>query len=469
MHIIPLSIVGIYIVILYLISWYSTKLNKKGGAEGYLLAGRGFPAPVVAVMLAGLAVGGASTVGVAENAYRFGISSGMYNAAWGVGGILVGLVAAARYRKMAVSTIPELFEQYYSVSGHVIGVIGQLIIQITITSLQYVAGGAILTALLPEFFTMATGMLTTAIVFVGMTLIGGMWAAGLTNILNVVVIYVGIILGAIYSISNFGGINKLVLSLPQNGHWFDPVAGVGIGVVAAWFIVMATQAFSTQAVAQIAFSAKDSKAARRGFILGGLIIIPVGFLAAIFGIVAAVQFPGIAPAAALPTVVLTVNPVIAGITLAGLWAADVSTACGLLLGSSTLVVQDIWKRYIQPDMTDKQSIHASRISVLAVSVLTYILAANVVGILKTLTLGLTLTTSYTIVLLFTMFAPQYCRKSSAFWSVLIGMIFLLLWQFMPSIRIVPHAIYLAWPITLFTFFVVYFLDRRPAAIPKYVG
>ncbi len=101
-----------------------------------------------------------------------------------------------------------------------------------------------------------------------------------------------------------------------------------------------------------------------------------------------------------------------------------------------------------------------------VSIVTYILAANVVGILKTLTLGLTLTTSYTIVLLFTMFAPKYCRKSSAFWSVLIGMILLLIWQFVPSIRIVPHAIYLAWPVTLFTFFAVYFLDKRPAKIPQ---
>lgn len=53
---------------------------------------------------------------------------------------------------------------------------------------------------------------------------------------------------------------------------------------------MITQAFSAQSVVQITFAAKDPKAARRGFILGGLIILPVGFLAAIFGIVVIVQF-----------------------------------------------------------------------------------------------------------------------------------------------------------------------------------
>ena len=55
---------------------------------GYLLAGRGLPTVVVATMLAGLAVGGASTIGVAERAYSVGISAGWYNAAWAAGALL---------------------------------------------------------------------------------------------------------------------------------------------------------------------------------------------------------------------------------------------------------------------------------------------------------------------------------------------------------------------------------------------
>lgn len=465
MHIIPFAIVCLYIGGLYLISWYSTKMNKGGGEEGYLLAGRGFPASVVAVMLAGLAVGGASTVGVAENAYKSGISAGWYNGAWAAGGILVGLIAAARYRNMTVSTIPELFEQYYSKSGRFVGAIGQLVIQIVITSLQYIAGGAILTALLPEFFNQASGMAVTALVFVGITLIGGMWAAGLTNIINVIVIYVGIVSGAFASISKVGGFQKLQLALPANGTWFEPFSGVGIAAVAAWFAVMITQAFSTQAVVQISFSAKNSSAAKRGFILGGLLILPIGFIAALFGIVAAVQFPGIVPTNALPSVILTLNPVIAGLTLAGLWAADVSTASALLLGSSALIVQDIVKRNFKPNMTEKEGLLYSRLAVLLVSVLTYVLATTVAGILKTILIGLTLTTAYTVVLLFTMFAPKLCRKSSAVWTLLTGIIFLTVWQFVPATHIVPHPIYLAWPIALVTFLLTTILDKRPASIP----
>ncbi|MFZ7103071.1 MAG: sodium:solute symporter family protein [Peptococcaceae bacterium] len=458
---IPLIIVLVYIVVLYLISWYSTKLSKNGGIIGYLLAGRGLPAGVVAAMLAGLAVGGASTIGVAETAYSAGISAGWYNAAWAAGALAVGLVAAAKYRALEVTTIPELFERYFDTSGRIIAVIGQIIIQIVISSLQYVAGGAILAALLPNIFTFNTGMLTSAIVFIGITLIGGYWAAGLSNLINVTVIYIGIIIGVFLCMGDVGGFANLTTMLPPGDQWFSPFMGVGMAVVIANFMVMITQCFSTQAVVQISFAAKDTKTAKKGFLLGALIIFPIGFLSAVLGIIAAAKFPGITPALALPQTIISLNPWAAGFVLAGLWAADVSTAVALLLGSSTLIVEDIWKRFIQPDIPQKQQLLLSRSVVLIISLLTYFLATSVLGIIKTLLIGLTLTTSYTAVLLFLLFAPQYCRRGSAFWTVLTGMIFLALWQFVPAIRIVPHPIFLAWPVALVTFLVVYLIDSRP--------
>ena len=48
-----------------------------------------------------------------------------------------------------------------------------------ITSLQYMAGGAILSSLLPNIFTFKTGMIMSAVVFIGITLIGGLWSSGL--------------------------------------------------------------------------------------------------------------------------------------------------------------------------------------------------------------------------------------------------------------------------------------------------
>ncbi|MFH0865705.1 MAG: sodium:solute symporter family protein [Bacteroidota bacterium] len=462
---IPLIIVIGYIILQLGISWYSTRLSKASGVLGYLLAGRGLPVILVAVMITGIAVGGASTVGVAEQAYTHGISAGMYNAAWGIAAILVGLIAASRFRKMDITTIPELFERYYGKTGQIVAVTGQVIILMIIISLQYVAGGAILTALLPEYFTFSTGMITTAAVFVGITLIGGYWAAGLSNLINVVIIYIGIIAGVVMSVTGSGGLSNITAQLPAGTPWFDPVAGVGWVMIIAWFLVMFPTVYSTQGVVQVSFAAKDAKTAKTGYILGGLLILPVGFISAIFGIVAAAKFPGLENASmALPEVVLSINPYIAGITLAGLWAADVSTAVGLLLGCATLVVKDIWKAYLQPGIPKKQELVISRITVLGISIITYLLATTVEGILKTLLISLTLMTSYTVILFFSMFLPKLCRKSAAVWTLIAGIALLALWQFVPAVRIVPHPIYLEWPVCIITFLLIYLIDKRPAKI-----
>jgi SSS family solute:Na+ symporter len=447
-----------------------TRHLSRGGMIAYLLAGRSLPSWVVAPLLAGLAVGGASTIGVAERAYTTGISAGWYNAAWAAGAILVGLVAAHRYRKLEVSTLPELFERHYNVSGRIIGVIGQLVLQLVITSLQYIAGGAILSSLLPDVFSFHTGMLVTAVVFVGITLIGGFWAAGLTNIINVTFIYAGVLLGAVMAIGKVGGFSELVAKLPPQHPGFD-LGAIGWGLVMAWFLVMCTMTFSVQSVAQISFAAKDSRSARRGFILGGLLILPIGFISAIIGLAATVLHPGIIPTEALPRTVLSLSPFIAGIVLAGLWAADVSTASALLIGSTTLVVSDLIKRFIAPDLDERREKILSRISVLVLSILTYLLAVSVSGILKTLLIGLTLTTAYTLLTLMTLFWPKVCRRSHATWTLLVAMVALALWLILPQIssffqRIgLPHPIYFCWIVSLLTFFIVFVVDKRRIKIP----
>jgi len=459
---IPITIVTVYVVVLFAVTGWAHRLTAKGGGGivGYLLAGRGLPYWVAAALLAGLAVGGVSTIGTAEWAYSRGISAGWYNAAWAAGAFILALGAARRYRRLEITTLPELFERHYSTTARVLGVIGQLVIQIVITSLQYVAGGAILRALLPGVFTLRSGMLVTALVFVGITLIGGFWAAGLTNVINVVVIYAGLILAAVLSVAKVGGLGALRVGLPEAHPGFDLLA-MGPALIAAWFLVMITTTHSTQAVIQVGFAAKDEDHAARAYLLGGLLILPVGFVSAIIGMAAAASHPGIVAAEALPRMVMDLPPLAAGIILAGLWAADVSTASALLLGSAALVSNDIVKRFFAPDLSAARDQTVCRITVAVLSVITFGLALTVQGILKALLVGLTLTTAYTLVVLMTMYCPQLCRRSSATWTLSTTMLALALWLIAPTEwRVLPHPIYLAWLVSLVTFFLVAVFDRR---------
>ena len=107
-------------------------------------------------------------------------------------------------------------------------------------------------------------------------------------------------------------------------------------------------------------------------------------------------------------------------------------------------------------------------SVFVLSVLTYILAIFVIdtGILKTLLLGLALTTAYTLVTLMTLFWPGICRRGHAAWTLIMGMAALGLWLLFPQIPSffrgisLPHPIYLCWFVSLATFFLVAVIDKR---------
>ena len=137
---IQLIIVCVYIALLFGISFYVKRRADKGSTE-YLFAGRKLSAGLIAVNITGLAVGAASTVGVAENAFKVGMAAGWYNAAWAAGAVVMGLVAAGKLRAMKISTIPEFFEKYYDTKGRVISAVGLVIIMSVITALQYLAGG----------------------------------------------------------------------------------------------------------------------------------------------------------------------------------------------------------------------------------------------------------------------------------------------------------------------------------------
>jgi SSS family solute:Na+ symporter len=218
-------------------------------------------------------------------------------------------------------------------------------------------------------------------------------------------------------------------------------------------------------VAQIGFAARDERSARRGFVLGGLLILPIGFISALFGMVAAARFPGLEPALALPRSILELHPALAGITLAGLWAADVSTACALLLGSSTLVVNDLFKPLLRRELSPKAELLACRLAVLAVSGLTLLLALRVASILQTLLVGLSLTTAYTLVILATLYVPSLCRRSSAWVTLAVGIAVLAAWQFLPGMRVVSHPIYAEWIVCLAAFLLVPLVDRRRIVAP----
>lgn len=456
---IQLFIVITYIVALFAISFHAKKQADKG-SSGFLFASYSMGSTLVAANISGMAIGAAATIGVAENAFTMGMGAGWYTAAWAIGALIMGVVAAGRYRELKCTTIPELFERYYDTKGRLVAVIGLIVIQMVITSLQYLAGGAILASLLPDIFTFEAGMIVSAVVFIGITFIGGLWSSARSNLLSVAIIYVGIVYAAFAALSKAGGIQKVASQLPPTIPWFSPAGGLSVTVIISWIVVMSTQAITAQGPVQIACGAKDATTARRGFLIGSAVIFPVGFICALLGIIARVTYPEITSTLAMPRIIMDLSPVASGITLAALWAADVSTACTILLGAGTLFSQDIYKRFISPEVSEEKYLWVSKISVLVIGIITLWFAFNAKGIVKTMLAGLSISTAFTVVFLFTVFIPSLCRKNSAFVTTLVGLVAILAWQFVPALKVFREVIYLEWVVCTVAFLAVPFFDKQ---------
>jgi len=167
----------------------------------------------------------------------------------------------------------------------------------------------------------------------------------------------------------------------------------------------------------------------------------------------------------MPKVVMSLNPIASGATLAALWAADVSTACTILLGASTLFSQDIYKRFINPSVSDEKFVTINRLTVFVIGIVTLWFAFNAAGILKTMIAGLSMTTALTCIFFFTVFAPGVCRRSSAFWTTLVGIAGIVLW-YMPGnplacIKpIFKEVVYFEWVICILTFLLIPLFDKE---------
>ncbi len=445
-----LIILILYIVSLFGISWYAKK-RSEGNNEDYALAGRKLSAPLICVTIIGLAVGGASTVGVSEHAFRVGLSAGWYTIAWALGALAMGIFMAKKYREQNITTITELIERHHGPGAVVLGVFCQIVIQLVIISLQYIAGGSILHAILPEIFDFKTGMIVSAVTFIGITFIGGMWSASLSNVLNIILIYVGILAATFVQFRKIGSMETLAASLPTNVPWFSFTEGVGLVTIASWCVTLITVNLSLQSILQISLGAKDAATAKKGFIWGGILMLPVGVLAAFLGIVAKAMYPNAHAALALPQVIVGLQPLLAGITLAALWAADVSTACNLLLSAGTLFSSDIYKRFINPECSDKKQLTVTRLCVVISGILTLGLAMSVSSILGTIMIGLALTAAFTMIVIVALFFPKYTCKEAGFWTLLAGLLMIVLWQLTPAVRIFPNVIYMEWIVVICTY------------------
>ena len=112
----------------------------------------------------------------------------------------------------------------------------------------------------------------------------------------------------------------------------------------------------------------------------------------------------------------------------------------------------------------------TKIAIVVMGLMTFIFALTISGIIATLMQGLSLMAAFAVIVLMTLFAPKYCSRIGAFYTLVAAVVTLLAWNFVPAVRIVPHVIYLEWIVCSITFGVCTLVSvRLLKQMPRWKG
>jgi SSS family solute:Na+ symporter len=303
-------------------------------------------------------IGTGSTLGTAQTAFTKGISASWNLITLALAFVLFAYFLVKKIHERGEYTISGAISKTY---GNGAGIITSLIMIYALSVVNvsmYAGGAATLSAVLHISHPLAA--VIVGLVTVVYVTSGGMYAVVYTNMIHASFKYIGMILAVSFGLVAAGGLTGISLHLKP--AMFD-LTGFGWSTIIAWTIANIGSVISTQYIIQAVCSTNNEANAKKASIYAGLLVIPVGLMAALIGMAAAALFPQIPSAQALPVMTSLMNPFFAGLVIAGLVAAVFGTVAAGTIGSAALLLKDFYLPIFNKNATDKQSLRFSRITV----------------------------------------------------------------------------------------------------------
>lgn len=373
---IQIIVISIYILLTIVIGLVFNKRNKTQSSSFH---GAGLGVLMCIAVGAGEWLGGTSTSGVAEYGYAYGISGAWYTFANALGIIFLALFFAKKFRKKKTITVPGLMDSYIGGKSRLVSSIIQIFILIVVGTSQLIAIGTIGEVLFGLNATLSILILGSVVLLY--TVLGGINAVGKTNIMHMLVMYIGVIAAVIIGLNQVGGLSSLNSSLPSSYMKLDEI---GWSKISSWIVASILGGCVAQAGLQPVLAAKDDKTAQKASYITALVVAPFGLLTALLGMIARVQYPDLSNAKlALPTLLAHMNPFIGGIMLASILAAILSTASPIFLSCGTIFTKDIFE-VNKADSNEKRRLLVSRLSTLIAGILCIVLAISLYNLQKVL-------------------------------------------------------------------------------------
>jgi Na+/proline symporter len=404
-----------YVASQLLIAFWFSRRNRT--EEDYLLAGRSLGPWMTLFAVFATWFGAETCIGAAGEAYAHGLSGVIADPfGYTIGIVLTGLLFAAALWKRGLLTLADLFRNRYGVGVERLAAIVMIPSSVMWAAAQVRAFGQVLSSTGELGLVMAITF--AAAVVIAYTVVGGMWANAVTDLVQGIVMVLGIVLLGVVFVS-IGGLEQIA-ALPRERFdflhersWPDALNTLAVPI----FSTIAAQELAARVLA-----ARSPRVARGATATAGVLYLVIGGIPVMIGLGAAAYIGADAdPEQMLSRFAQAQLPLPLYILFLGaLVSAILSTLSGALLVAGALAGHNLVKPLF-PGLNEAQRLRADRAAVLLFGVIAYAIALSSSSVYALVQQSSALGSSGILVMMvFALGGGRFGGAASAYGSLLAG-------------------------------------------------
>ncbi len=379
----------LYLLFMLFVGIYFYK--RTSDLSDYILGGRGLNYWVTALSAQASDMSGWLLMGLPGAAYLAGLESVWIAVGLAVGTYLNWKYTAKRlrvYTEVAGNalTLSDYFQNRFHDKSNVLRIataVFILIFFLIYTASGLVAGGKLFSTVFGFQYQIAVAV--GALAIITYTFLGGFMAVSWTDFFQGSLMFLAILLVPAASIVTLGGFGASQAAIAAiNPEMLNPFSDLSGGAL-SWMAVVSSLAwgfgyFGQPHILSRFMAIEKADEIKKSRTVAMIWVIISLFCAVIVGMLGRAIMPGLEGASVEKVFMLMVqsmfNPWIAGIMLAAILAAIMSTADSQLLVTASAISQDIYRPFIKPNASQKELVWVGRITVIVVALIAFIIALN---------------------------------------------------------------------------------------------
>lgn len=338
--------------------WAARRVRRSGE---FFVAGRTLGPGLMFSTFLAANIGGGSTMGATALGYKDGLASWWWVGSAAIGSVVLAFWIGPRVRAIAaehnLKTVGDLLEWRFDSRVRATIALLLWVGSVAILAGQLIAIARILGAVigLPKLAGCAIGAIVVSIYFGA----GGLRSAAVVNVVQITVKLAGFAIALPLALALVGGLHGLHAAVSDPRMWNPWRHGAS-----GWmYVAMLTPTFIVSpGLLQKVYGAKDDRTVRLGVGLNAVVLFAYAAVPSILGMIALARHPGLpTPDAALPTLFTSDLPFWVGaLGLAAVFSAEVSAADAIMFMLATSLSQDLYKRFVNPEASDRQVLAVAR-------------------------------------------------------------------------------------------------------------